>query len=202
MTLVPVQVLEALVAALEWAYKCQAMSSMFISLMRGVNASCIEHINVGITSKGHIYTLCSGVHVCWSEHSDSSFFYGFMSLDYGFGTMTATTYKIRSSKVTKLNEPAHDKTYKMACTHSEDLDQLGIRPVWSEYSLYARRKLVSLATSWAHSKDWLCWGLTTRQPLWVILCRLPEKGTKETEELKKKNREERGTGLKVKKQKK
>ena len=37
------------------------------------------------------YTLCSGVHVCWSEHSDSSFVYGFMSLDYGFGTMTATT---------------------------------------------------------------------------------------------------------------
>ena len=38
------------------------------------------------------YTLCSGVHVCWSEHSDSSFVYGFMSLDYGFGTMTATTF--------------------------------------------------------------------------------------------------------------
>ena len=34
-------------------------------------------------------TLCSGVRVCWS---DSSFVYGFMSLDYGFGTMTATTY--------------------------------------------------------------------------------------------------------------
>ena len=38
------------------------------------------------------YTLCSGVHVCWSEHSDSSFVYGFMILNYGFGTMTATTY--------------------------------------------------------------------------------------------------------------
>ena len=37
------------------------------------------------------YTLCSGVHVCWFEHSDSSFVYGFMILDYGFGTMTATT---------------------------------------------------------------------------------------------------------------
>ena len=37
------------------------------------------------------YTICSGVHVCWSEHSDSSFVYGFMSLDYGFGTMTGTT---------------------------------------------------------------------------------------------------------------
>ena len=40
------------------------------------------------------YTLCSGVHVCWSEHSNSSFVYGFMSLDYGFGTMTGTTCNI------------------------------------------------------------------------------------------------------------
>ena len=50
---------------------------------------------------------------------------------------------------------------------------------------------------------WLCWGLTTRQPLWVILCRLPEKGRKETEEIveeiKERNREESGTGIKVKK---
>ena len=37
------------------------------------------------------YTLYSGVHVCWSQHSDSSFVYGFMSLDYGLGNMTATT---------------------------------------------------------------------------------------------------------------
>ena len=52
---------------------------------------------------------------------------------------------------------------------------------------------------------WLRWGLTTRQPLWVILCRLPEKGRKETEEIaeemKERDREERGTGMKVKKQK-
>ena len=38
------------------------------------------------------YTLYSGVHVCWSEHSDSSFVHGFMSLDYGLGTTTATTF--------------------------------------------------------------------------------------------------------------
>ena len=31
--------------------------------------------------------------------------------------------------------------------------------------------------------NWLSWGLTTRQPLWVILCRLPEKGRKEIEEI-------------------
>ena len=38
------------------------------------------------------YTLYSGVDVCLSEHYNSSFVYGFMSLDYGLGTMTATTY--------------------------------------------------------------------------------------------------------------
>ena len=58
----------------------------------------------------------------------------------------------------------------------------------------------------ADKTDWLSWGLTTRQPLWVILCRLPEKGRKEiekiVEEKEEKDREERGTGMKVKKQKK
>ena len=46
----------------------------------------------------------------------------------------------------------------------------------------------------------------TRQPLWVILCHLPEKGRKEiqeiVEEIKERGSEERGTGMKVKKQKK
>ena len=37
------------------------------------------------------YTHYSGVHVCWSEHYDSSFVYRFMSLDYGLGIMTPTT---------------------------------------------------------------------------------------------------------------
>ena len=31
---------------------------------------------------------------------------------------------------------------------------LGIRPVWSEFSLSAWRKLGSLATEWAHIEDW------------------------------------------------
>ena len=34
---------------------------------------------------------------------------------------------------------------------------LGIRPVWSESSLSAWRKLGSLATHWAHSEDWSDW---------------------------------------------
>ena len=47
---------------------------------------------------------------------------------------------------------------------------------------------------------------TKRQPLWAILCHLPEQGRIETEEIvdeiKERYREERGTGMKVKKQKK
>ena len=39
----------------------------------------------------------------------------------------------------------------------------------------------------------LCWGLMTRQPLWVILCFLQEKGRNEieeiVEEMKERNRE-------------
>ena len=50
------------------------------------------------------------------------------------------------------------------------------------------------------------WGLTARQALWVILFCLPEKGRREieeiVEEMKEGNRDERGTGMKVKKQKK
>ena len=46
----------------------------------------------------------------------------------------------------------------------------------------------------------------TCQPFWVILCCLPAKGRNEkeeiVEEMKEKDREERGTGKKVKKQKK
>ena len=57
-----------------------------------------------------------------------------------------------------------------------------------------------------YSENLLCWGLTTRQPMRVTLCRLPEKGRKEieerVEEIKERDREERGTGMKVKKQKK
>ena len=58
---------------------------------------------------------------------------------------------------------------------------------------------------------WLCRGLTTLQRLWVILCRLPEKGRREIEEIVEMMKEgggggggkgERGKWMKVKKQKK
>ena len=48
-------------------------------------------------------------------------------------------------------EPRHDKTGKMTVRPTKI--SLGIRPVWSESSLSAWRKLESLATDWAHSED-------------------------------------------------
>ena len=35
----------------------------------------------------------------------------------------------------------------------------------------------------AHCMFLICWGLMTRQPLWVILCHLPETGRREIEEI-------------------
>ena len=48
------------------------------------------------------YTLCSGVHVWWSEHSDSSFVYRFMSLDYGFGTIPQLLIDVRIRSTSKF----------------------------------------------------------------------------------------------------
>ena len=79
---------------------------------------------------------------------------------------------------------------------------------WYDYYLPI---IVSQTSSQYSNEDsvsifWMCWSLTTLQPLWVILCRLPEKGRKEIEETvgetKERDREERGTGMKAKKQKK
>ena len=56
------------------------------------------------------YTLYSWVHVCWSEHSDSSFVYGFMSLDNDLGTMTATTFCVHTCCI-------QTKMYSLYLTH-------------------------------------------------------------------------------------
>ena len=51
------------------------------------------------------------------------------------------------------HEPRHDKTIKVTVRPAKTQISLGIRPVWSESSLSAWRKLVSLANPWAHSED-------------------------------------------------
>ena len=68
---------------------------------------------------------------------------------------------------TKLFEPRHDKSNKMSVRPAKTQISLGIRPVWSESSMSARRKLGSLATHKAHSED--C-DQTGRMPrlIWVF----------------------------------
>ena len=50
-------------------------------------------------------------------------------------------------------KPPHEKTNKMTVRPAKSQISLGIRPVWSESSLSAWRKLGSLATHWVHSED-------------------------------------------------
>ena len=65
----------------------------------------------------------------------------------------------------KTVEPRHDKTNRMSVRPANTQISLGIRPVWSESSMSAWRKLRSLATHWAQSEDsdqtgrmpWLIW---------------------------------------------
>ena len=61
------------------------------------------------------------------------------------------------TSVSMLNEPPHDKTNKMTVHPAKTQISQGIRPVWSESSLSAWRKLGSLATHWAHREDWSDW---------------------------------------------
>ena len=86
------------------------------------------------------YTLYSGAHVCWFEHSDSSFVYGFMSLDYGLGTMTTTTclcdiVAARTKAFSSLMSRLMTKETKRHVRPAKTQINLGFRPVWSVFDL-------------------------------------------------------------------
>ena len=53
-------------------------------------------------------------------------------------------------------EPAHDKTYKMACASSEEI-RLGTCPVWSEFLLCAQWVAKDPNFLHADSEDWSVW---------------------------------------------
>ena len=71
--------------------------------------------------------------------------------------------------ISPLNDKSRDmRKHLLTCAPNEDSNQ----PV----------HLPSPISFHYPYEDLLCWGLTTCQPLWVILCRLPEEGRKEIEE--------------------
>ena len=84
-----------------------------------------------------------------------------------------------------IYEPGHDKTYDKICVTSKESDHSVHPPSMARVPVYP--SLDSLEVFF-----WLCWGLTTRQPLRVILCRLPEKGRKEIGESRGDEREGQG----------
>ena len=73
--------------------------------------------------------------------------------------ITSTAQKINKTswlRVRNYSHMSHLMTKPTNCHVRPAKTQisLGIRPVWSESSLSAWRKLWSLATHWAHSEDW------------------------------------------------
>ena len=58
------------------------------------------------------------------------------------------------------------------------------------HSLYDKFDNIIKCHPW--KLEWLCWGLMTCQPLWVILCCLPENGRKEIEEIVEETRKRDG----------
>ena len=77
----------------------------------------------------------------------------------------------------QIYEPPHDKINKMTLRPAKTQISLGIRLVWSEFSLSAWRKRGSLAIHWAHSEDcdqtgWmprLVWVFTGRTATLLVL---------------------------------
>ena len=80
------------------------------------------------------------------------------------------TFCVKCRMIYKF-EPPHDKTNKMTMRPAKTQISLGIRPVWSESSLSARRKLGSLAIHWAHSEDFDQTGWMSRL-FWVFAGRM------------------------------
>ena len=91
--------------------------------------------------------------------------------------MSQTKFDIGFSELQFSDTTSHEKWYQQEnfCVHGNSL--------------------LSFVLNVCLPIDWFCWGLSARQPLWVIFCRLPEKGRKKieeiVEEMKERDREER-----------
>ena len=66
-------------------------------------------------------------------------------------------HELSANTDNSIIEPRHDKTNKMSVRPAKTQISLNIRPVWSESSLSAWRKLGFLATHWVQSEDWSDW---------------------------------------------
>ena len=111
-----------------------------------------------------------GIHPIWSESSLSSWRGSFLYNDVNGRSRFDCYY-------CSLMSPLMTKPTKWHVCPVKTQISLGIRPIWSESSLSAWRKLGSLATHWVHSKDSdqtgqmprLIWVCTGRHPILLVL---------------------------------
>ena len=86
------------------------------------------------------------IFICFEQKFD------FLLSQYRMSLVIIKIYQLSYHLVLFIYEPQHDLT-KWHVRPAKTQISLGIRPVWSESSLSAWRKLGSLATHWAHSED-------------------------------------------------
>ena len=77
----------------------------------------------------------------------------FGNLQHGLSLSEDAISGIRPNLNLTTDGPRHDKTIKVSVRPAKTQISLDIRPVWSESSLSAWRKLGSLAIHWADSED-------------------------------------------------
>ena len=71
---------------------------------------------------------------------------------------------------------AYDKTNNVSVRTAKTQISLGIRPVWSESSLSAWRKLRPLATDWARGAQPNCWFCHEADHIWSLILKDPMDG--------------------------
>ena len=90
----------------------------------------------------------------FSNYSTSTFHrYCFMGQNFGVWKENGCTERVQYYLCKRYMSRLVTKPTKWYVRPAKTQISLGIRPVWSESSLSAWKKLESLATHWAHSED-------------------------------------------------
>ena len=124
----------------------------FLSTLIGDDRKCVsmcELIRQNVQFNSY-WLIASGHSVHQGHHRHFALFHNSSVPDAAALVLSATV----------TFEPPRDKTNKVSVRPAKTQISLGIRPVWSESSMSAWRKLGPLATHWAHSLIWVFAGRT------------------------------------------
>ena len=132
--------------------RCRSVSAHLRSLISAFVVRCLDSI-VSLVS---IFAITLAGLCSWAGRFESYLVGNPQRQVFSWRGSTVSQDFFKKTKWKALIEPPHAKTNNVAVCTAKTQISLGIRPVWSESSLSAWRKLGSLATHWAHSFCWFC----------------------------------------------